>query len=551
MTLSIPSAHSRNETANTIVTQNAPSPEVMAFLAEQATQEKSSDSVSPSKTVQKIETHGAIVFVGPNITFKIKRPVKFSYMDFSTLEKRHRAIAREYEINRNHAPGIYQGIAAIRKSPSGALTFGDEGEIVEWALRMRSFPQADVLENKLTSAPLPETLTKAFAAMVARYHADAPMDDTANSIAQMRAIIDDLSGVLGSATELIAPEAFHNWHRDIEAELDQCADILRTRSSAGFVRRCHGDLHSGNIVIWQSEPTAFDAIEFDEAIATVDTLYDLAFLLMDLDERGHRAEANLVLAQYLWHTRNAADLDGLRALPMFLSLRAAIRAMVTWQRAKSAGPQTPSGSGQPHNSKDAYQQRIAGEAQAYFSYASSVLQPSPAQLVAVGGYSGTGKSTLAKSLAPDIGRAPGAVHLRSDLERKAMFEVGETEPLAAQHYTKEISNQVYARLIKRARQVLTTGHSVVVDAVFSTPEERAAIEDVAKNCGAKFTGLWLSAPLEVLQHRVDKRTGDASDATAAVVAQQFDRDAGEVSWLEIDASSTPNHALTQARQLLA
>lgn len=529
------------------MTQTSPPADLIAFLKDEAARDCVAAASASETRVEIIETHGAQVFIGPQITFKIKRPVKFSFMDFSTLEKRHEAIAREYEINSPHAPDIYLGIAPVIRRPSGGLAFdgdaeaGGPGEIVEWALRMRSFPQEDVLANRLKAGPLSDKMAKEIATMVARYHADAQRIDDADSIAQMRAIIDDLSGVLGSATGLIEPETFDIWRRQVDEALAQCKDVLRERARAGYIRRCHGDLHSGNIVIWNDHPTAFDAIEFDERIATIDTLYDLAFLLMDLDERGHRTEANLVLAQYLWHTRDAADLDGLRALAMFMSLRAAIRAMVTLHRARNAQDSEQTS---PHKKRD------EADIQSYFAYAASVLKPAPAQLVAVGGLSGTGKSTLAKALAPSIGRAPGAVHLRSDLERKAMFGVGETERLEARHYTSDVSARVYARLFDRTRHVLSAGQSAVVDAVFSTPQERQAIENIANEMGIVFTGLWLSAPLEVLQDRVTQRTGDASDATADVVTRQFESEPGPLTWTLIDASSTPAHALAQSKRHL-
>ncbi len=259
-------------------------------------------------------------------------------------------------------------------------------------------------------------------------------------------------------------------------------------------------------------PVLFDAIEFDEELATIDTLYDLAFLLMDLDHRGQRRGANTVLNRYLWRTQNALDLDGLAVLPMFLALRAGIRAMVAAQRAAQE--------------KDDKRDAGLAMSRGYLEAGLAHLELGPPRLVAIGGLSGTGKSTLAAALAPNIGRAPGAVHLRSDLERKALFKVAETERLSQSAYTSEVTNEVYRRLNAKAVQVLNAGYSVVTDAVYAKSSERAEVKSTARSCGVPFTGLWLEAPPATLHTRVETRTGDASDATTQVVSQQLSYDIG-------------------------
>ena len=236
--------------------------------------------------------------------------------------------------------------------------------------------------------------------------------------------------------------------RAAQLQLARAAAILDERARSGCVRRCHGDLHLGNIVLWGGRPLLFDAIEFDEAIATVDTLYDLAFLLMDLDRHRQRTAANVVLNRYLW--RDGADLSlrGLQALPLFLGCRAGIRAMVTADRAAQ-------------EQDTAAAQADRETARGYLRAALEYLQPAPPRLVAIGGLSGTGKTTLAAALAPELGSAPGAVHVRSDLERKALFGVEETVRLPAQSYTAQASAEVYAIVLRKARLALAAGQSVV------------------------------------------------------------------------------------------
>jgi predicted kinase len=320
-------------------------------------------------------------------------------------------------------------------------------------------------------------------------------------------------------------------------EMRCCATILNERALAGLVRRCHGDLHLNNIVLWHDHPRLFDALEFDDDLATVDTLYDLAFLLMDLDRNRQRQAANIVLNRYLWRSNTQLDLRGLRALPLFLGLRAGIRAMVTAERAEQ-------GSASVADRQSACELLDAG-----ITY----LTPNAPQLVAIAGLSGSGKSTLGRALAPEVGPAPGAVHLRSDPERKGLYDVDETNRLGPGAYTEEANRKVYATLRTKARQVLAAGHAAVVDAVFDRPEERAGIEVVAAELGVVFRGLWLEAPASQLLDRVGARRGDASDATAEVVRQQLARDTGPLttSWFAIDASGNAAATLAKAREVLA
>jgi predicted kinase len=291
-------------------------------------------------------------------------------------------------------------------------------------------------------------------------------------------------------------------------------------------------------VLWQGRPVLFDAIEFDENIATIDTLYDLAFLLMDLDRHRQARAANVVLNRYLWRSHDDLDLMGLQALPLFLGLRAGIRAMVTIDRAAQEEGQA---------ARD-----DSDRARTYLHAALGYLRPRPPRLVAVGGLSGTGKTTLAAGLAPSLGSVPGAVHLRSDLERKALFGVEETVRLTAEAYSAEASSTVYDTLCRKARIALTAGHSVIVDAVYSTPRERSAIEAVASALGVPFRGLWLTAGGAELVARVAARRNDASDATPEFVAQQLTWDTGALSpaWAMLDASSGADETLQRAMMVL-
>jgi aminoglycoside phosphotransferase family enzyme/predicted kinase len=472
--------------------------------------------------VKRVDTHAAAVFLAGDRVLKIKRAVKFPFLDFSTLEKRKAACEAEIDVNRAYAPQIYRGVVAITRE-DGGLRIGGDGEPVEWAVEMARFDENQTLDHLAEAGRIDDKLANSLGRVVAKAHESATEVKGANFAAALRQIAAQNEEDLIKASELFPPPAVSALVEATRLALGKTQILLAARERDGMVRRCHGDLHLGNIVRIDGEPVLFDAIEFDPAFATTDVLYDLAFLLMDLIERGLTRQANIVFNRYLGETRRDGDLDALAALPLFLSLRAAIRAKVTALR------------------KDA----DAKTARDYLALAGKLLLPRKPMLTAVGGLSGTGKSLLARSLAAEILPAPGAVWLRSDVERKAMFGVAETDKLPQAAYAREVTAKVYAALAAKARRVLAAGHSALVDAVFANPAERADIEQAA--AGALFHGLFLTAPLDVRIERVGGRSGDASDADTAVVRSQAQYDIGAMTWCDVDASGTPEETLERAR----
>ena len=326
------------------------------------------------------------------------------------------------------------------------------------------------------------------------------------------------------------PTAVSRITSDSLHELDRQRALLDRRRDAGFVRQCHGDLHLRNIVLLDGRPTLFDGVEFNDEISCTDVLYDLTFLLMDLWRRTLPRHANAVLNRYLADT---GEWDALCLLPLFLSCRAAVRAKTSATAASQVRDE-------PRRAE------LHATAREYLAMAERLLHPPRASLVAVGGLSGTGKSTLALRLAPAIGGAPGAVVLRSDETRKRLAGVPMLERLGPDGYSADMSRRVYATLAERASHVLRGGHSVVVDAVFARPADRDSIEQVATAVGVPFVGVWLDAPDSVLISRTEQRRGDASDADAAVVRRQRAEDAGTIRWCHIDASATTESVLATA-----
>lgn len=485
--------------------------------------------------VERIDTHGAVVFLAGERAYKIKRAVAFPYMDFSTLERRQRFCHHEREINSRTAPDLYLDVIPVKRGPQG-FTLGEaQGETVEWVLVMRRFDQADLLNELAKAGKLTPAIMRALAEAVAAFHdAAEPRYDRAGGAEAMDWVVRENGEEFAERSDLFDGGAAARLTELALAELEQHEALLNKRAQSGEVRLCHGDLHLRNAVLLHGRPTLFDAIEFNDAIACIDVFYDLAFLLMDLEHRGLRPFANLVLNRYL---QLRDDLAGLALLPLFLSTRAAVRAKVAASLETVA--QNP-----------ADKKRRRGEATAYFRRALDYLEPPPPRLIAVGGLSGTGKTTLAHALAPDIGRAPGALHLRSDVLRKQLAGVSELERLPETAYTTAASAAVYAALGERAAVALSSGQAVIVDAVFARPGERAAIARIAEAAGVRFEGLWLETDPAVMSARVTGRRGDASDADAAVVAKQLTYDLGAIEWRRLDASADPAQLRREANRIL-
>lgn len=482
--------------------------------------------------VQTVETHGALVFLAGDEVLKVKRAVRLPYLDFSTLAARRHFCEREIAVNRDGAGGIYRGVVPITREATGRLAIGGTGVPVEWAVQMRRFAESDLLSRIVLREGLAQGLAVVLADAIAGYHAAAPVVRVVQD--GLDTVASEVVGALmrsGDARIVAAAEALGSL---VEQQLAASADIRRARAAAGMVRRCHGDLHLNNIVLWQGRPVPFDAIEFDERLATIDTLYDLAFLLMDLERSHARAGANAVLARYLWRTGTDLDVSGLRALPLYLGLRAGVRAMVALDKAARSG----------------ISEAVIQHVEATLALANRCLDPPRPRLVAIGGLSGTGKTVLAAALAPGFGAVPGALHLRTDLERKRLAGVGELERLPPAAYTAFAAARVYDAVLARARLALQAGHSVVVDAVFARMTERAAVTALAAETGASFTGIWLDAPVDVLRQRVEARRADASDATAAVVDFQAQLDTGDITWARLQASGAREDVLARALGLL-
>jgi aminoglycoside phosphotransferase family enzyme/predicted kinase len=502
---------------------------IFALLSDPATHE--------GAAVKRIDTHAASVFLAGRRAFKIKRAVRFPFLDYSTLEKRRRACEAEVAINRPSAPSIYRGVVPITRTADGGLELNGTGTPVEWAVEMERFDESATLDHLAERGRIDAALAEALGRAVAAMHATSAAVVAGPWIAALGQYIEEHDAAFRQTPDLFVSDAMAQLTDASRAAYGRIRSLLMQRGERGLVRRIHGDLHLGNIVLIDGRPVVFDAIEFNELIASGDLLYDLAFLLMDLCERGLFAAANIVFNRYLIETARLEDLDALSALPLFLSMRAAIRARVTVERRRQAP------------SPD--QSALAGSACNYFALACRAIRPKQPAAIAVAGLSGTGKSVLARTLAPDLEPLPGAVIIRSDVERKHLAGVAEHARLPQAAYEPAVSRVVFERMAEKAHRVLAAGHSIVLDSVFAKPEERLLMEKAARTAGIPLRGFFLTADLTTRMARVTGRSADVSDADAAVARLQESYDLGVLTWERIDACGSPEQTLARTRGALA
>jgi aminoglycoside phosphotransferase family enzyme/predicted kinase len=503
--------------------------EVIAFLSRPAAY---GESVS---RVERCETHASIIFLTDSTAYKLKRSVRFPYLDYSSADLRRRFCETEVQVNRRTAPDLYRGVVAVVREEGGSLELGGSGAPVDWLVEMQRFEE-DALFSRLADAGrLDRFAMEDLADAIARFHGNAePHRDSGGAAGLARVLDSNRSCFADGSPRILDRERTALLTGLAQEAFEDVAPLLDRRRDQGRVRHCHGDLHLRNIIVHNGHAVLFDAIEFDPAFAEIDVLYDLAFVAMDLEFRGLRRLGSILLNRYL---DNSGDVAGLPALPLFLSTRAAIRAHVD---AFSATSQSD-----PREAAD-----LAAAAGRYLELALAFLRPEPPRLIAIGGLSGSGKSKLARELAPLIGTAPGARVARTDSTRKRLAGVALATRLRPRDYSIEMSRRTYEAVYEEARLALAAGRSAIADAVFASPEEREAIARIAADARVPFQGLWLTAPPRVLQDRVTGRRNNVSDATAEVVRLQLEYDLGAIDWARLDSSGEGDETLQAACALL-
>ncbi|MBL6751765.1 MAG: AAA family ATPase [Nevskia sp.] len=458
--------------------------------------------------VQVVETHISWVLLTGTYAYKIKKPVKLPFLDFSTLDLRLAACREELRLNRRFAPQLYLDLVPITGGAEQPRLGGD-GPAIEYAVRMRQFPRRDELDRLLAAGELHGAELEAFGRRLAALHAAAPAagaaDDYGTPQRVHAPVQETLAGLLATPPEGCAA-ALRRLRLWCQAQQQALAPVLDERRRGGHIRECHGDLHLGNLVRLDGAVTAFDCIEFSAPLRWIDTLSDLAFLLMDLRYCGRTDLAYRVLNAYL---EESGDYAGLRVLRYYLVYRALVRAKVASLRAAAAAP------------AEAASQRAA--AVAHIELASTWAQDAQPLLVLMHGLSGSGKSRLSGQLAPLL----PAIRIRSDVERKRLHGLAANAPsgsgLDAGLYAAGASARTYTHLADAAAAMLAAGENVIVDAAFLNRVQRDAFRALAKRLQLPCVVLDCRAPASELRRRVTARalTAGPSEADRAVLEHQF------------------------------
>ena len=457
----------------------------------------------PCSSIRLIETHISWVFLTGEFAYKLKKPLDFGFLDFTTLEKRAFYCREELRCNRRFAPDLYLDCVPVNRAPDGRLRIGGAGELIEWAVKMREFDVDEQVDHVLERGELEASLLRRFAGQLTAIYADAPAPPAA--VEQFGAAhiaepvmenFHELERLRSDPDERAALGRIRIWTERRNAQLQRAFD---ERARTGQVRECHGDLHLANLVRHDDEIVAFDCIEFSEALRTIDPICDIAFLFMDCAVRGRDDLAYAFVDAYF---DASADYSGAALLRYYAVYRSLVRAKIAALRLQqSADPET------------------AARFAAHLEWADRATAPGAASLVLMCGVSGSGKSWLAERLAPAV----PAVRLRSDVARGTMSSTGGD---ANARYTSARRRAVYAQLLDDARAILAGGEHVIVDATFTDRATRAVFADMARGAGSACVVIHCTASRATLEGRIARRQRDGldpSEATVAVLRRQLEQ----------------------------
>jgi uncharacterized protein len=462
---------------------------------------------SVTEPIQLIQTHISYVLLTGDYAYKLKKPANFGFLDFSTLEKRQHFCQEELRLNQRGAGELYLEVVPLTLVGE-QYHLGGTGEAVEYAVKMRQFPQSSLFSELFASGKLEEIHLEELGRVVAQYHAQAQTNDYIRSfgeVSQVRLAIDEnyqqaQNYIGGPQTK----EQFEETKQYTDNFFVQYPELFKSRIDGNYICECHGDLHLRNIALWHNKIMLFDCIEFNEPFRFVDVMYDVAFTVMDIEARGRKDLGNAFLNAYVEQT---GDWEGLQVLPLYLSRQAYVRAKVNSFLLDD--PNIPA----------TVKEESAKTASAYYRQAWEYTKPQQGKLILMSGLSGAGKSTTAKHLA----RKLNAVHLRSDAVRKHLAEIPLLEKGGDEIYTPEMTEKTYSRLLALGIILANQGWSVILDAKYDRQDLRAeAISQATKHQLPVYI-INCTAPLEVLKERLLNRTGDIADATADLLTSQINQ----------------------------
>ncbi|WP_414542720.1 AAA family ATPase [Nostoc sp. CCY0012] len=458
-----------------------------------------------TEPIQLIQTHVSYVLLTGDYAYKLKKPVNFGFLDFSTLEKRQHFCHEELRLNQRSAAELYLEVLPVTVNDE-EYHLGGTGKAVEYALKMRQFPQELLFTTLFEQGKLTEDHMEELGRVVAQYHAQAAINDYIRSfgeILQVRAAFDE--NYQQTEKYIGGPQTkpqFKETKQYTDKFFIERPELFTSRIENNYIRECHGDLHLRNIALWQGKITLFDCIEFNEPFRFVDVMYDVAFTVMDLEARQRQDLGNAFLNAYVEET---GDWEGLQVLPLYLSRQAYVRAKVTSFLLDD--PNVPA----------AAKEEATKTAADYYKQSWEYTKPQQGKLFLMSGLSGSGKSTTAKYLARQL----GAIQIRSDAVRKHLGGISLRERGGDDLYTPEMTQKTYARLLNLGIILANQGFNVILDAKYDKEQLRQEAIAQAKIHQIPLQIIYCTAPLEVVQERLANRSGDIADATVDLLTSQL------------------------------
>jgi len=468
----------------------------------------------PVQSIELIETHISWVVLTGQYAYKIKKPVNFGFLDFSTLQKRHTFCQQEVRLNRRLAAALYLDVVAIAGTQDKPV-IAEQGEGFEYAVKMRQFPQASQLDHVLAAGDLHLKHMDAIARMVAEFHQQIIIADPRSGYGNKESVYQPVEENFTQISEHIDnkqyDESLSQLKQWSQSEFTKQEPVFAQRKGDGFIRECHGDMHLRNLLWLEDQPMAFDCIEFNPALRWIDVMSEVAFLVMDLQDRQQPELANRFLNTYLEIT---GDYAGLTLLPYYLCYRALVRAKVDALRLEQKNTST----------EENAQLRI--EFNSYLKLATGYTQRPKRKLIIMRGVSASGKTTVSQQLLDVL----GAIRIRSDVERKRLFNINLTSRVSNEHhvnkidaglYSPQASQQTYNKLLELSVEIIHAGYSVIVDAAFLKQQQRNPFRLLAESLNVQYIIIEILAPPEILRQRIVERKGDVSDADLAVLEYQL------------------------------
>ncbi len=461
-----------------------------------------------TEPIELIQTHISYVLLTGDYAYKLKKAVNFGFLDFSTLEKRKHFCQEELRLNQRGAAELYLEVLPIT-SADGQYHLAGTGKTVEYALKMRQFPQDLLLSTLFDQGKLTEADLENLGKVVAQYHAKSTTTNdyirSFGEVPQVRAAIDENyqqteKYIGGPQTQ----QQFQETKKYTDNFFLEHPELFTSRIENNYIRECHGDLHLRNIALWHDQMVLFDCIEFNEPFRFVDVMYDVAFTVMDLEARNSPNLANVFLNTYVEQT---GDWEGLQLLPLYLSRQAYVRAKVT-----SFLLDDP-------NIPETVKAEAAKTAAAYYRQAWEYTKSKSGKLILMSGLSGSGKSTTAKYLA----RKFAAIHIRSDAVRKHLGGISVWERGGDDLYTPEMTQKTYGRLLDLGIMLARQGFNVILDAKYDKQNLRQNAIGEAEKYQIPLEIIYCTAPLAVVQERLVQRTGDIADATVDLLTSQLEQ----------------------------